>query len=358
MERRLRAQLGAMAKKIMLKLSTTSDPKITSRMMMYLEKALGGSEVAELCSKLMLPCPVTSVGNARLADVLAGFSKPSSLASQPDSSGWGGSSHTDWQDLERSPPSPARPALGQAEAGGQGAGGGEGEGGWMNEGGKWVWVASPPPGYRAVSLSFSLSLSLSLSLCVCVCVCVCVLPSATPTLLPACPLRGGSCELARGECMRMHMHVCTCMCLPANPPRKHTHTPQALAACHRSPCRSCPRKLRRCLPRPPRRSLRRAGGSKARSSARTCQDGRCACCKMPPPCTPPQRRKMRLDPRPRPVWQRCGKRWSGRNQTRTVAGTGVGGWREGGALLAAGIKATSRARATGRRMLSSCWRAR
>ena len=126
MERRLRAQLGAMAKKIMLKLSTTSDPKITSRMMMYLEKALGGSEVAELCSKLMLPCPVTSVGNARLADVLAGFSKPSSLASQPDSSSWGGSSHTDWQDLERSPPSPARPALGQAEAGGQGAGGGEG----------------------------------------------------------------------------------------------------------------------------------------------------------------------------------------------------------------------------------------
>ena len=129
----------------------------------YLEKALGGIKVAELCNRLMLPCPITSVGNSHLADVLAGFSKPSSLASQPDSGAWGGSwrtdgqgrtgaqRRTDWQTLEPSSQGSSGPPQGQAEVGGQGeAGGAEGEGGWMNSGGKWVWVSGPPPGYRAV----------------------------------------------------------------------------------------------------------------------------------------------------------------------------------------------------------------
>ena len=118
----------------------------------YLEKALGGNKVAELCNQLMLPCPITSVGNSHLADVLAGFSKPSSLVSQRDSRAWGGSSRTEWQKLEGSwQGGSSGPPQGQAEPGGQGeAGGAEGEGGWMNSGGKWVWVSSAPPGYRAV----------------------------------------------------------------------------------------------------------------------------------------------------------------------------------------------------------------
>ena len=154
MERRLHAQLSVMAKNIMLKLSQTSDPKITPNMMIYLEKALGGNKVAELCNQLMLPCPITSVGNSHLADVLAGFSKASSLVSQRDSGTWGGSSRTEWQKLEGSwQGGSSGPPQGQAEPGGQGeAGGAEGEGGWMNTGGKWVWVSSAPPGYRAVTV--------------------------------------------------------------------------------------------------------------------------------------------------------------------------------------------------------------
>jgi hypothetical protein len=42
MQRRLRSQLAVMAKRIMIKLSQTSDPKITPQMILSLEKALGG----------------------------------------------------------------------------------------------------------------------------------------------------------------------------------------------------------------------------------------------------------------------------------------------------------------------------
>ena len=118
----------------------------------YLEKALGGIKVAELCNRLMLPCPITSVGNSHLADVLAGFSKPSSLASQPDSGAWGGSwrtdgqgrtgaqRRTDWQTLEPSSQGSSGPPQGQAEVGGQGEAGGAEGGGGLDELGRQMGV--------------------------------------------------------------------------------------------------------------------------------------------------------------------------------------------------------------------------
>ena len=96
MERRLRAQLGVMAKKIMIKLSEEPNPSITPDMMLHLERALGGDEVASLCSKLMLDCPITSVGNAQLGDVLAGFSKQAPQDTSRAQNQWGGSADTDW----------------------------------------------------------------------------------------------------------------------------------------------------------------------------------------------------------------------------------------------------------------------